>query len=71
MIMTLQEERLDSLESLEAFLRGTVGLSAQMVGTEAERQAHVRAVLKRFSYLRLKKAQKGVVRRYLEATRFV
>jgi transposase InsO family protein len=68
MIMTLQEERLRSLESLEEFLRGTAGLSARMLGTEAERQGHVREVLKRFSYPNLKKAQKGVVRRYLEAT---
>ncbi|MDR1163206.1 MAG: integrase [Candidatus Accumulibacter sp.] len=66
--MTMQEDRLKSLESLEEFLRGTAGLSARMVGTEAERQGHVRDVLKRFSYLELKKAQKSVVRRYLEAT---
>jgi hypothetical protein len=38
MIMTLQEER---LKSLEEFLRGTAGLSAQMVGTEAEELAAV------------------------------
>jgi transposase InsO family protein len=68
MIMTLQEERLKSLESLEDFLRVTEGLSARMVGTEAERQGHVREVLERFSYVKLKKAQKGLVRRYLEAT---
>jgi hypothetical protein len=62
MIMTLQEERLKSLESLEE------DLSARMVGTEVERQAHVRAVLKRFSYLKLKKAQKEMMQRHLEAT---
>ena len=71
--MTLREERLKRLESLEElsleeFLRGTAGLSARRVGTESERQAHVRAVLERFSYLKLKKAQKGLVRRDLEAT---
>jgi hypothetical protein len=33
---------------------------ARVVGTEAERQGHVREVLKRFSYLKLKKAQKRV-----------
>ncbi|MDR3162428.1 MAG: hypothetical protein LBT81_01015 [Helicobacteraceae bacterium] len=53
--MSLQEERLKRLESMEDFLRGTAGLSARMVRTEAERQAHVRAVLGRFSYLKLKR----------------
>jgi hypothetical protein len=66
--MTLQEERLRHLERLEAFLRGTAGLSAWMVGTESERHAYVRDVPKRFSYLKLKKAQKGLVRRALETT---
>jgi hypothetical protein len=39
MIMALQEEGLKCLESFEEFLRGTEGLSARRVGTEAERQA--------------------------------
>lgn len=69
MILTLHDERLTSLESLEQFLAGTAGLDPQVAaGTEAQRQAHVLAVLQRFRYHSLSRAQKGLVIRYLLAT---
>jgi hypothetical protein len=37
-------------------------------GTEAQRQAHVLSVLRRFSYATLTRGQKGLVIRYLLAT---
>lgn len=70
MILTLHDERLTSLESLEQFLAGTAGLQPQVgAGTEAQRQAHVLSVLQRFRYHELTRAQKGLVIRYLLATR--
>ncbi|MFV0282188.1 MAG: hypothetical protein ACK5JE_12135, partial [Castellaniella sp.] len=51
MILTLHDERLTSLESLEQFLAGTAGLDPQVAdGTEAQRHAHVLSVLQRFRY---------------------
>lgn len=69
MILTLHDERLTSLESLEQFLTGTAGLDPRVAaGTETQRQAHVLSVLQRFRYGTLSRAQKGLVIRYLLAT---
>lgn len=58
--MTLHDDRLTSLESLEQFLAGSAGLALQeATGTEAERQAHVLAVLQRFRYTSLSRAERG------------
>lgn len=68
MVIDMQEQRLDSIESLEAFLAATAGLSPRVPGGEQERQAHVRRVLERFGYARLSRRHKGVVVRYLQHT---
>lgn len=68
MVIDMQEERLDSIESLEQFLAGTAGLSPRIPGGEAKRQAHVRRVLSRFHYAGLSRRHKGVVVRYLQHT---
>ena len=69
MILTLHDDRLTSLESLEQFLAGTAGMAPQVAAaTEAACQAHVLAVLRRFRYVTLKRAQKGLVMRYLVHT---
>ena len=66
MILTLHDDRLTSLASLEQFLAGTAGLAPRVAtGTEAERQAHVRAILQRFRYATLSRAERGLVIRYL------
>lgn len=65
MVIDMQEERLDSIESLEQFLAATAGLSPRVPGGEAQRQAHVRRVLGRFGYAGLSRAHKGVLVRYL------
>lgn len=66
MILTLHSERLTSLESLEQFLAGTAGLAPEVVeATEHKRQQHVAMVLQRFGYRTLRRAQKGLVIRYL------
>ena len=66
MVIDMQEERLDSVESLEQFLAATAGLSPRVAGGESERQAHVRRVLGRFGYGGLSRRHKGVVVRYLQ-----
>ncbi|MFV0284647.1 MAG: integrase, partial [Castellaniella sp.] len=69
MILTLHDERLTSLESLEQFLAGTAGLDPQVAdGTEAQRHAHVLSALQRFRYHSLSRATKGLVIGYLLAT---
>ena len=66
MVINMQEERLDNIESLEQFLAGTAGVSPLVTGGEADRQAFVQRVLDRFQYARLARRDKGVVVRYLE-----
>lgn len=68
MVIDMQEERLDSIERLEQFLEGTAGVAPRVTGGEAERQAHVRRVLKRLGYQALSRRDKGVVVRYLQHT---
>jgi len=61
MVINMQEERLDSIESLEQFLAGTAGVSPMVAGGEADRQAYVQRVLSRFGYSGLSRWDKGVV----------
>ena len=65
MVIDMNEERLDSIEQLAQFLDLTAVLSPRVFGGEAERQSHVRRVLKRFNYPHLGRPDKGVVKRYL------
>jgi len=53
MMLTLQDYGLTILESLEQFLAGTATLAPRVSDSEAQRQAHVRTVLERFSYQQL------------------
>jgi hypothetical protein len=48
MVIDMNEERLDSIEQLAQFLDLTAVLSPRVFGGEAERQSHVKRVLKRF-----------------------
>src|SRR3546814_7531306 len=68
MVIDMQEESLDSIERLEQFLEGTVGVAPRVQGGEAQRQAHVRRVLGRMRYSQLSRRDKGVVVRYLQHT---
>lgn len=66
MVIDMQEDRLDNIESLEQFLAATAGLSPRVPGGgEAQRHAYVRRVLGRFGYAGLSRAHKGVLMRYL------
>lgn len=65
MIVTLKTQGLQTLEQIQAFLEGT-----QTLGFEAPARTAaydwIAAELRRWGYLRLSKAGKGLVRRYLE-----
>lgn len=63
----MNETKLKTIEALRNFLSGTSEIEFEAKGDEA-RYAHVQAVVKRFGYGGLRKAEKGVVRAYLMRT---
>jgi transposase InsO family protein len=65
MVLIMNDERLQTIEQVKQFLEGSEGLELRGVSVE-ERYRWIEGVLKRFGYYRLKRAQKGVVRRYIE-----
>ena len=68
MVIDMNETRLCVLEQLRAFLEGTGEVEFQPVRGDEGRYGHIQAVLKRFGYPRLKRADKGLVLRYLGRT---
>jgi transposase InsO family protein len=64
MVIDMNDEQLRTLAELQAFLDGT-GVVEFSVATE-ERYAFIARTVRRFSYGRLKRAQKAVVLRFLE-----
>ena len=67
-MIDMNETRLCALEQLRAFLEGTGEVRFQSVADDEGRYSHLQAVLKRFAYPRLKRANKGLVLRYLGRT---
>ena len=65
MIVTLKTQGLQSMEQIRAFLEGTQPLDFDVPGREALYD-WIASELRRLGYLRLGKADKGLVRRYLE-----
>lgn len=64
MIVTLKTQGLQTLEQIRAFLEGTQALGLEAPAREAAYD-WITAELRRFGYLRLSKAGKGLIRRYL------
>jgi len=64
-VIDMNETKLRTIEELRAFLAGTEAVQFQPTPPSTERHTMIEAVLKRFSYLRLKRTEKGVVLRYL------
>ncbi len=60
----MNDERLQTIEQVKQFLEGSEALEFGGVSVE-ERYRWIEGVLKRFQYYRLKRAQKGVIRRYI------
>lgn len=68
MVIDMNESRLISLKQLRAFLEGTVAVEFRPLKADEERYQHIVSVLQRFSYARLRRADKGLVLRYLMHT---
>ncbi len=61
----MNDERLQTIEQVRQFLAGSEALDFGGVSVE-ERYQWIQTVLVRFKYCRLKRAEKGVIRRYIE-----
>jgi len=68
MVIDMNEKKLVTLDQLREFLAATSEVEFQGCGQNDERYRHIEAVLKRFGYGRLARADKGLVLRYLERT---
>ncbi len=65
MQLIMNDERLQTIEQVKQFLAGSEALDFEGVSVE-ERYQWIQAVLVRFKYYQLKRAEKGVIRRYIE-----
>jgi transposase InsO family protein len=68
MVIDMNETRLTTVAQLRAFLNGTSEVQFQPGSDDAQRYRFITAVLKRFAYRRLGRADKGTVLRYLQRT---
>ncbi|MGH8546612.1 MAG: integrase [Gammaproteobacteria bacterium] len=68
MVIDMNEQKLSTVAQLRAFLDGTEEVQFEPLGEDSKRYAFVAAVVARLRYRRLKRAEKGVVMRYLERT---
>ena len=68
MVIDMDETRLQTISQLSAFLAGTLEVQFSIPDSDDRRYAHIVSVAQRFGYARLKRADKGVVLRYLQRT---
>lgn len=68
MVIDMNETQLTTLAQLEAFVVGTAAVVFQAKAGEDERYRHISGVLRRFRYATLRRAEKGIVLRYLAHT---
>jgi len=61
----MNDEQIQTIEQAKQFILGSEALAFRGVSVE-ERYQWIEAVLVRFKYYRLKRAEKGVIRRYIE-----
>ena len=61
----MNDEKLNTIEQVKQFLEGSEALKFGGVSIE-ERYQWIEAVLVRFKYSRLRRVEKGVLRRYIE-----
>ncbi len=64
----MNEDRLVTLPQLRQFVEGTTEVEFRRCGKDEDRYRHIEGVLRRFGYARLKRADKGLVVRYLMRT---
>ncbi len=65
MVIDMNETQLKTVAQLRAFLEGTLEVKFQPIRNDVERYGFIAAVLGRFAYRRLVRADKGVLMRYL------
>jgi transposase InsO family protein len=65
MQLIMNDEELQTIEQVKQFIEGSEALEFRGVSL-GERYQWIEAVLVRFPYYRLKRAEKGVIRRYIE-----
>jgi hypothetical protein len=68
MVIDINEDRLVKLPQLRQFVEGTTEVEFRRCGKDEDRYRHIEGVLRRFRYGRLKRADKGLVVRYLMRT---
>lgn len=68
MVIDMNEQRLNTVAQLRAFLNGTQEVQFEPQGEDSQRYAFIAAVVARLRYGRLSRPEKGVVMRYLERT---
>ena len=61
----MNDDMLQTIEQVKEFLAGSEGVKFEGVSVE-ERYRWIEGVLRRFQYYRLKRAEKGVIRAYIE-----
>ncbi len=66
MVINMNEAQVRTVEQMREVLSGVQALEFRAAGEDAERYGWIGAVLKRVSYRQLKRAERGVVRAYLE-----
>jgi len=64
----MNEERLKTIEQIEAFLDGSAAVEFSVAGDDAERYGHISRILKRFDYPQRNKRERGTLHRYLQHT---
>ena len=65
MLLIMNDDMLQTIEQVKGFLSGSEGVEFEGVSVE-ERYRWIEGVLRRFQYYRLKRAEKGVIRAYIE-----
>jgi len=68
MVIDMNEQQLNTVAQLRAFLNGTQEVQFEPIDEDTQRYAFVAAVVQRLRYGRLPRPDKGVVMRYLERT---
>ena len=69
MVINMNEQKLNTVAQLRAFLEGTAAVRFDALGEDDKRRyVFIAEVVKRLRYRRLKRPDKGVVMRYLEHT---
>ena len=65
MVTYMNDKKIQSLEDVRAFLAGTTQMEFSIEGKD-ERYRWIEQTLRRFKYRTLRRAERGVVLRYLE-----